>query len=88
MVRDLLADHLAHSNVGVCGEDVMSLVLYALVLWLLASVPFALFFGAVCRLNEWPFDADAAHIAPVRPHSGRQGDALGAAHPGADMTPA
>ena len=41
----------------------MSLVLYALMLWILASVPFALFIGAVCRLNQ--LDADAAHIAPV-----------------------
>ena len=57
----------------------MSLVLYALVLWLVASVPFALFFGSVCRLNEWPFDADAAHIA----HKTAQRLAAhrGAAHP-------
>jgi hypothetical protein len=44
-------------------EERMSLVLFALVLWLLASVPFALFFAAVCRLSEWPFDADTEHIA-------------------------
>ena len=44
----------------------MSPVLYALVLWILVSVPLALFFGAVCRLNQLPLDADAAHIAPRR----------------------
>jgi hypothetical protein len=46
-------------------EEAMLLVLYALVLWMVASVPFALFIGAVCRLNEWPLDADAAHIVSV-----------------------
>jgi hypothetical protein len=67
-------------------EEVMSPVLYALVLWILASVPLALFFGAVCRLNQRPLDADAARIALVEPHDCRQGDAhrsaaLGAAQP-------
>ena len=42
----------------------MSPVLYALLLWLLVSVAFALFFGAVCRLNELSLGADAAPIAP------------------------
>ena len=72
----------------------MSLVLFALVLWLLASVPFALFFGAVCRLSEWPFDADAEHIARKtaqrlarsQPHSGWQATAnRGAALRGAHL---
>ena len=68
----------------------MSTVLYALLLWILVSVPFALFFGAVCRLNQ--LDVDAAHLAPVGPHDCRQGGgyrgALGAAQSDADMTPA
>lgn len=64
-----------------------------LVLWLLASVPFALFFGAVCRLNEWPLDTDAEQNTRVRPHSGGKGmrtagAALGAAHASADVTAA
>ena len=42
----------------------MSPVLYALLLWILVSVPFALFFGAVCRLNRLSLDADAARLAP------------------------
>jgi hypothetical protein len=64
----------------------MLLVLYALVLWIVASVPLALFFGAVCRLNEWPLDTDAEQNTRVRPYSGGKemrtaGPALGARTP-------
>ena len=67
----------------------MSPVLYALVLWTLASVPLALFFGAVCRLSEWPLDADAERIArQTAQQLAMRRAALGVAHPGGGMTAA
>ena len=46
----------------------MSSVLSAFVVWLLASVPFALCIGWFCSLNQLSFDANAAPIVPVEPH--------------------
>ena len=46
----------------------MSSVLFALVVWMLASVPFALCIGWLCSVNQLSLDADAAAIAPVEPH--------------------
>ena len=40
----------------------MSLVLYVLGVWILASVPAALFLGWLCRLNQLSLDDDATHI--------------------------
>jgi hypothetical protein len=57
---------LARSKAVVSMEEVMSPVLYALVVWMLASVPFALCVGWLCSLNQLSLD-DAAHIAPVTP---------------------
>jgi hypothetical protein len=70
----------------------MSPVLYALVVWMLASVPFALCIGRLCSLNQLSLDADAAHIAPGEPLVSARRRAprrpLGAAQPDGDMTPA
>jgi hypothetical protein len=45
----------------------MSSVLSAFVVWLLASVPFALFIGWVCILNQRSLDENAAPILPLVP---------------------
>lgn len=44
-------------------DDVMSTLLFVLVVWLLASISFGLCVGRFCSLNQMPFDDDAAHIA-------------------------
>ena len=46
----------------------MSSVLSAFVVWLLASVPFALCIGWVCSLNQVSLDENAAPILPVEGH--------------------
>src|SRR3954447_4404005 len=48
------------------GVTLMHSVLYALILWLLASVPVAFFIGRVCRLNELSCDDEAGCIVRVR----------------------
>lgn len=67
MVRGLLVKKtFARSTVVVRMEDVMSAVLFVLVVWMLASVPFALCIGRLCSLHQLSLDDDAAHIAPGR----------------------
>jgi hypothetical protein len=71
----------------------MSSVLSAFVVWLLASVPFALCIGCLCSLNQLSLDENAAPILPIDPHERSGNDAhLGAAfgtmRPDADIAPA
>ena len=52
----------------------MATVLYVLMVWFLASVPFALFIGWLCSLNQLSLDGGFAHVArveaPGRPQEG------------------
>ena len=71
----------------------MSPVLYVLGVWILASVPVALCLGWLCGLNQLSLDEEVTHVALIETHNPwerdvHRGAALGAAHPGADMTPA
>ena len=71
----------------------MSSVLYAFVVWLLASVPLGVFVGLVCRLNQLSLDENEALILPVEPHElsgsiARVDPALGALRPTASIAPA
>jgi hypothetical protein len=65
----------------------MSPVLYALVVWMLASVPFALCVGWLCSLNQLSLDDDAAHLAPVEPHNCRHGESRTVAPRSALLSP-
>ena len=95
MVRGLLVASKQHCSLTVSalmGEG-MSSVLSAFVMWLLASVPFALCIGWFCSLNQLSLDENAAPILPVEPHelSGNNAHldaALRAIRPNADIAPA
>ena len=71
----------------------MATVLNVLLVWLLASVPSALFIGWLCSLNQLSLDGGLAHTARVEAPGQPEGDAprhpaLGAAHSTAHSTAA
>ena len=71
----------------------MSSVGYALVVWLLASVPVGLCIGWLCSLNQLSLGEGDAAIFPVEPHelSGNTphvDPALSALRPNANIAPA
>ena len=61
----------------------MATALYVLMVWFLASVPFALFIGRLCSLNQLSLDGGFAPVARVEAPGLPQRDALRHPAPGA-----